>query len=272
MATSDFMKNLTLVTGYGRSVSDVCRRAGINRQQYNRYLSGQSSPSLSTLRRICDFFGLEDHEIFLDHQSFANIVRRRPPRLKQDEDSITRFVRDITQQHPNQSEAMAKYEGYFFSYSQVDDNPQKLLRSLISIQNSGLGWVSTTVERYSNSTYTIPDKMKYRGVVFINANRLILLEQETRFRNSTWTTMMYTTDFDDPNVLSGLTMGIAPESSHEIVCFRTVWDFQGKNPNLRKAIKACGLLNMGDPSIPDYISRYIDDTPVSGSNVLTPRY
>lgn len=47
-----------LVSGYP-SVSEVCRRLGINRTQFNRYLSGESFPRPDVLDRICRFFGID---------------------------------------------------------------------------------------------------------------------------------------------------------------------------------------------------------------------
>ncbi len=265
MSHSDFKHNLMLVTSYGRSVSDVCRRAGINRQQYNRYLSGQSSPTLSTLRRICDFFGLEDHEIFLDHKTFASIIRLRPPVCRNTEDPISEFVRNMSPQYGHQEDPMRKYEGYFHSYIQLNDAPQKLLRSLVSIRHNGLGWVSKSIERYPASVHTVPNRIKYRGIAFFKAARVILMEQEIVSRQSTWTTVMYPTDFDDPNILSGLSMGISPESLHDIMCFRTIWEFLGKQTDLRSALRACGMIDQMDPSIPKCLSGNIGGMSLSGT-------
>ena len=55
MAIEESCGELRLLCSYGRSTSDVCRRAGINRQQFNKYLNGHARPSLPTLRRLADF-------------------------------------------------------------------------------------------------------------------------------------------------------------------------------------------------------------------------
>jgi hypothetical protein len=47
-----FAENLRLLCSHYASVAEVCRRIGINRQQFNKYLSGASTPSLHSLRRI----------------------------------------------------------------------------------------------------------------------------------------------------------------------------------------------------------------------------
>lgn len=48
----------TLGTKYA-SVSDLARQLGINRTQFNRYLSGESFPRPDVLDRICAFFGVD---------------------------------------------------------------------------------------------------------------------------------------------------------------------------------------------------------------------
>ncbi|WP_422028970.1 helix-turn-helix domain-containing protein [Roseovarius sp.] len=47
-----------LCAGYP-SVSELCRELGINRTQFNRYMSGESFPRPDVLHRICTFFGTD---------------------------------------------------------------------------------------------------------------------------------------------------------------------------------------------------------------------
>ncbi|TIU71241.1 MAG: helix-turn-helix transcriptional regulator [Mesorhizobium sp.] len=46
-----------------------------NRSQLNRYLSGSSTPRPPLMRRICDYFSVENHEIRLPQSDFAAIVK-----------------------------------------------------------------------------------------------------------------------------------------------------------------------------------------------------
>lgn len=71
-------QNLRLLCSYYKSIAEVCRRLGINRPQFNRYLSGQHKPSANTLRRLCEFFGVDEQEILLPHGQFQRIVDVRP--------------------------------------------------------------------------------------------------------------------------------------------------------------------------------------------------
>ncbi|MEM7732680.1 MAG: helix-turn-helix transcriptional regulator [Pseudomonadota bacterium] len=54
-----FGTNLRRLTQQYKSVSQVCRELGINRTQFNRYLSGESFPRPDVLYRICAFFDVD---------------------------------------------------------------------------------------------------------------------------------------------------------------------------------------------------------------------
>ncbi|MCZ7675505.1 MAG: helix-turn-helix domain-containing protein [Roseovarius sp.] len=54
-----FGKNLRLLSQGYPSISGLCRDLGINRTQFNRYMSGESFPRPDVLHRICGFFGTD---------------------------------------------------------------------------------------------------------------------------------------------------------------------------------------------------------------------
>lgn len=54
-----FGQNLRILSQPYASVSELSRQLGINRTQYNRYLSGESFPRPDILARICAFFGVD---------------------------------------------------------------------------------------------------------------------------------------------------------------------------------------------------------------------
>ncbi|MEX0350702.1 MAG: helix-turn-helix transcriptional regulator [Paracoccaceae bacterium] len=54
-----FGENLRQLSRNYRSISELSRQLGINRTQFNRYLSGESFPRPDVLDRICNFFGTD---------------------------------------------------------------------------------------------------------------------------------------------------------------------------------------------------------------------
>ncbi|WP_299614355.1 helix-turn-helix domain-containing protein [uncultured Tateyamaria sp.] len=56
---SMFGANLRILAQAYPSISELSRQLGINRTQFNRYLSGESFPRPDVLSRICDFFDVD---------------------------------------------------------------------------------------------------------------------------------------------------------------------------------------------------------------------
>src|SRR5680860_341270 len=65
-----FGDNLRALSADYPSVAGLCRDLGINRTQFNRYLTGESFPRPDVLHRICQFFGT-DARILLERSAVS---------------------------------------------------------------------------------------------------------------------------------------------------------------------------------------------------------
>ncbi len=272
MSIDNMAENLKLLCSYGRSVSDVCRRAGINRQQFNKYLTGQSAPSLSTLRRICDFFGVEDYEILLDSDDFRQLIRLRPPKFAESKSPLDRAIDSIIRAPLNDQALLKKHEGYYHAHICPDPVRGYFARSLCRIYQRDGNWFSKTIERFPNFDLMLPSTVKYTGVVLEAYHRIVVHEREQGAGQSLWTSMLFASEHAEPNFLSGLILGIVPEGSHEINAMRTVWQYLGKQPDLRQALSQCGLIDRDSSDIPAFVRDCADNTQVEGEQILSPRF
>jgi transcriptional regulator with XRE-family HTH domain len=59
-----FAENLRRQTERFASIAELCRLTGINRPQFNRYLSGQNLPNPRTMARLCAVLGLPEVQLF----------------------------------------------------------------------------------------------------------------------------------------------------------------------------------------------------------------
>ena len=272
MSIDHLPENLRLLCSYGRSASDVCRRAGLNRQQLNKYLTGRSRPSLSTLRRLCDFFGVDDHEILLDSTAFKELIRIRPPRLGVERSRLDQAIEGLIRSPVIDQALLARHEGYYHAHTCPDPGRGYILRALSRIYREDGTWLSKTVERHLSSDFMLPPTLKYRGIVLEALHRIVINEREQGVGQSLWTTMLFATDHTPPTFLSGLTLGITPEGSHDISCVRTVWQFLGKSPDLRQALGQCGLLRQNGPEVPDFVRACTNNTRLDGELVFSPKF
>jgi transcriptional regulator with XRE-family HTH domain len=62
------LRRLCLAKG---SINAACRDMSINRQQFDRYLTMQSTPNPTTLKTLCRYFNIEEQELFADPPSIS---------------------------------------------------------------------------------------------------------------------------------------------------------------------------------------------------------
>ena len=272
MALDDFAINLRLLCSYGRSVSDICRRIGINRQQFNRYLAGTTKPSLHTVRRLCDFFGIEDHELFLNHDEFSEIIRLKSPRIDQPRNPPHGFVERLCKPPDTGLKDWKKYLGYYYFYFIPERTSGMVYRSLTNLYQEGDFILSRQIERYPDSEFNLPRVIRHEGIVYPAAGRLVISERQEEPGSSAWHSVYYKSDLNPITFLSGLTLGVNPDNAHEIVCFRSVLEYLGKDINVRDVMRNCGNFDPESAEISDYVRYCIKNDLSDHSPAMMPRF
>ena len=270
MAGKNFGANLRLLCSYGRSISAICRQAGINRHQLQRYLNGSSEPSMHTLRRLCDFFGLEEHEMLLPHGEFATLIRVRPPRLQRARDRVAEYMGAYID---NQDMSLlSHYEGYYHAYSQPNRRAPEIHRTLTRISVEDRCLVTKTLERFPAGVAGLPRVLRYEGIAYLSGSALTVVERRPNAPDSQFFTILYGADSDELTILTGLVMGVAPDSSREIYCLRTCWQYLGKEVDLRRRIRECGQFKRDDRSIGRYIRYCTQNDLAAGDETFSPYF
>lgn len=272
MDNSNLPRNLKLLCGYGRSISDVCRKAGINRQQFQKYLSGQAVPSLQSLRLICDYFGVDEAEILMDYADFSELIRRRPPRLRAKDDPLYGFVTDLAANNARSTEALRKYQGYYFTYMRPFERDTHIMRALTYIYESDGLLLTKSIDRNRPLKGPLPGTIKYKGFVVHLAERLMLIERELSVGECVMITLLFATDFEPVTYLTGLLTGIMPESSKQVQSYRVVYEYLGQSVDLRATLSACSTFELGALEIDDYIERCTSNDIAPEETTFVARY
>lgn len=79
-----FGQNLRALCAREDSVSDLCRRIGINRTQFNRYLNGEAFPRPDILQRICLHFAVDARILLEPLDDIRSDWRQRAARMMRD--------------------------------------------------------------------------------------------------------------------------------------------------------------------------------------------
>ena len=269
----NFPQNLRFLCDYYRSVADVCRRLGVNRSQFNRYLSGRSTPSRHVFKTICDFFGVEEYEILLPPGDFQRIVSLKPSGRTVDA-APRPYVTYLDQLARRSRSDLVDYQGFYFEYSYSMTRPGLILRSLIKV--SGEPGI-TTYQRIENMARVERSearvKCKYRGMAFYLNDRIFLIDYDSLTGNEISQTVLYPNYQHRLTRLAGLKLGVSTGSRREPLCARVLLEALGRRVSVKKALRACGLFEADSPAIDGEVKTMITNSMEDGAHhfrVITP--
>ena len=123
--------NLTRLCGREKSIAAVCRAAQINRQQFNRYLSGESLPNRSTLARICRYFRINEEELFREPDG----GRVKEPVGGDVSWSHADFGAALKLIHSEVRTSITP--GIYFAYFAIPGDQSSIMRSALVVRNDG---------------------------------------------------------------------------------------------------------------------------------------
>lgn len=250
--------NLRRLSGHYRSLAEVCRRIDINRQQFNKYLAGTTAPSGHTLKRICDFFGVEEDEIVLPPQRFnAEVLDRQIDR--KESTPIDDIFASIMQELPDSQDALKHYTGYYFVYSRSPASPNTLFRALnVIFQKDGYTF-EMSLDRFARPERTNPAPgitSKAKGIVLHARDRIYVHSLMAKPPYSPSLTVLYPSNRARLHTLSGIMLSVSSGPGRQAFATRVVYEFLGSAIDRKAAFSRCGIHDLTSPEIsPDILSR-----------------
>ena len=267
----NFAHNLRLLTGYYKSVAEVCRRLDINRPQFNRYLSGRNRPSQHTLRRFCAFFGVEEHEILLPGPQFQRLVQTRPVIRQTDTDKAPEMPHVLRLQSIGTA-GIERFLGYYFETYMSMAYPGKILRTLVVLERRGDAVYYQRSERIVDPTRPKVYHGLYLGTAHLLTDRIFMHDYETLTGQEMTQTILFLSFKNRVTRLTGLRVGVSGSGERMPSCARVVYEYLGVNVNLRGAFRRCGLFAIDDPEIDSLTRQSIVNTIEPGEWHLRARY
>jgi transcriptional regulator with XRE-family HTH domain len=125
-----FSENLSRLCGNADSVSAVAKATGINRQQFQRYISGGSIPGKRNLRKICRYFRVSEEQLFGYQREARAPQRGDEPWASQDE------MRAVLKLIHSDARPSIRDGAYFANFAVYHDR-SSLVRSALFIRHEG---------------------------------------------------------------------------------------------------------------------------------------
>jgi transcriptional regulator with XRE-family HTH domain len=256
--TAHFADNLRVLCSYTKSVSHVCRHLDINRQQFARYLNGETLPSMQNVRKICDFFGVEEEEIFLPPARFRPLVSARPA-ARGRPPSPAAVVDALDLPVAAGAAGGLRYIGYYFRYLRSVEYPGAIIKAAVKIAAREDRIRLKAIERLKpeHEPRKRFDTFKYDGVLMLLADRIFIVESEALLRNAVTETILYPTHKHPMTLLYGEAFGISSGPSREPYMTPIVYEYLGTTPDLRAMLRECRLYDEQSPRIEDRIRNFV---------------
>ena len=125
-----FSENLSRLCGNADSVSAVAKATGINRQQFQRYISGGSIPGKRNLKKICRYFRVSEEQLFgYQHEA-------RPPSHGQEPWGSQEEMRAILKLIHSDTRPSIRAGMYYANFAVYHDR-SSLVRSAIFVRHEG---------------------------------------------------------------------------------------------------------------------------------------
>ena len=269
----DYRNNLRFCCDHYRSVSDLCRKLGLNRQQFNRYLSGEALPSRYNHKKMSDFFGLEDDELFMKHDRFMASFGRKKSDTIFPED-LTNFSYVMRNMAGASVSLLEEYRGFYFRYFFSFSGDGQIKRELVHWRiNEGM-MISTTKQKFFGSgrlSQQSRQYVTYRGVVGSVGDRIFTIGAD-RFDGRDIGMSMLNPSVHKLHRLEGIMMGIAPTATRRITAGRVILEFLGRRIDRRAAMQDVGAFSPEDATIPDAVRTSIQNDISPDEHLLLGRF
>lgn len=248
--------NLRFLASQERSVSDLCRKLGINRQQFNKYLAGKVKPSPAILRRIADHFVLEDDELFLEPERFRQLFKNK---LKLAPGSASRFFDEWQSLQSTSDARLVEYTGLYIRYFPSFSRRGQILKSMLKIEiQDGIGTfrcierIQPDFARRKRATL-----FKYQGIALFLRERIFLIGRETLGKNELTQTVLVPTYANGIPYLFGIISGCSAAAMREPMSARIAFEKLDEPVSIRTTLGQLGAFAPDSPEIPKEISAYL---------------
>lgn len=246
-----FSENLRLLCAERPSIAQICREIGVNRQQFNRYLSGESLPSAHNLYRIARHFGVSEKDLFDDHDLFRKARTSRVP-------SADGPAGRIVEAFESQSASLRRYLGFYHVHFQSPAWPECIMRSLIWLREDRGYVVTHSFERADDPKGQVRLRTRYTGLATWRGSHIYVFERAFTDDGFLSETILYPPHRQQVSYVRGLTMGVASRPRLTPYASPAIWKRVPERVSPREAIEATGVFRFQsstiDPTIREYLS------------------
>lgn len=250
-----FTENLRFACATRPSISQICREIGINRQQFNRYISGEARPSAHNLSRIAAFFGVGSQDFSLAAAAFQKRMTR-PDQRRVDGGLLLEGL-------PGDLPSLRRHLGYYQTYHLSPSWPGLVVCSCARLMEDNGSVQVKSIERIRDAAHEIRQYSKYIGLAAYLRNRIFITERSVSRQPMMSQTILVPFEVHQRVYLRGVTMGVSWRKENLPYASRVIWRYLGTNPDKRQVLSRCGVLPEHSRQLPATVRGYLEAPPFS---------
>ena len=180
----NYSANLTWLASEAPSISRLCAEIGINRQQFNKYISGKHLPSRRNLARIAKHFVVSEKDMFLPPAKFmANYQGINRAMMEAASKASMLHVHAGT--ILSQAHSAEKYVGIYYRYQVSSIYRNTVIRSLLNIYKKDRFVYYYYIEKFKNldNPSSTAFSFRYHGICSYLDGKLFLIDSEFLQKN-----------------------------------------------------------------------------------------
>lgn len=257
-----FTENLKAACATQRSISHICREIGVNRQQFNRYINGETRPSAYNLARIAAYFGLASADFTLPPAVFRQRLQWLERPVATGAGLLDGFPGDLA--------ALRRHAGYFQTYHRSPSWPDLVVCSMSRLYEAHGEMRVKSMERIRDHDSEIRQDSKYTGLAAFWRNRIFINERSLGVNPMLSQTILIPFEAAHQRLyLRGVTMGVAWRQGNLPYASRMIWRHLGSKPDLRAALSRCGVLPLNARQLPPTVRSFLEGPPAELLTVPT---
>lgn len=228
------------------TIADVCRGVGINRQQFNKYLAGNSIPNVLTLRKICTFLNIQEQSLFYDETATAVSTDNDKEWPSFLHGGLLGFLASGKKHFDFHVGDLPT--GFYYCFFPLHNVPGMLVRSLVVVRRRGKQkeFVRLTVFPSTGKTSRPLARGRHKGIIFANSTEVYFLGVN-RYAPSQLSLM--TIERADGTSNGFFTGMVLTRSGKTLISSRFCLMYADQQFDARKLIREMGIIHESDANL-----------------------
>ena len=250
--TTELLQNLKFLCAEKPSVAAICRDIGINHQQFSKYLTGRSKPSAHNLRRIAQYFGLEDEDLNAPHAHLVRTYRtsRATLETRRADPLAGVFPGDLTKLRP----FLGAYQVFFHAPVATDSI---VVNTVFLNERNGVVY-SRLIEALKDGSVTGRRWTRCDGKVAFQDGRVFVVDTERRDESALSMYVLSPPPRQKRQYLFGAMCFLASLPRRTPYASKVVWKKFDNFRSVRELFETCGVYSEKslklDPVVRAYLS------------------